>query len=208
MYQTADLPVTSIKSLTSTIATDKQVRRWFMQLILLKTVKKELSGNKDIEAVYKKLGRTFFIEKIIGALSIYILLLVVTTRIWEYGFEVCVLLGINALLQAAKKRLLVKLCVSLITRDFDRFSLAQKTLYQIGELYSREYNIVPLVDEIIMTEAMTRKAVLYVFVFTTIIYPLNFWQIYGSVIAVYYIFYGIIDICQYYYDICPTILRT
>jgi len=192
MYQDADLRVTSIKSLASTISTDRQVRRWFTYLILHQTVRRELSNNKEIESAYKRIKNIFLQEKIICILSVCILLLAVMTHQWECGLGAAILLGINGFLQAKNKKSIIKVCDSLISRDFNQQSFAQKTLYQIGEIYSRKYNIISLVDAVTSTEALTRKAVLYMFVFATFIYPLNFWQTCGSVLVVYYIFYGIV----------------
>lgn len=191
MYQTDGLPITSVNSLISTIKIDRQVRRWFAYLILQRGLKKELSQKREAEVLYKNLRRLFYQEKAILFFLVIIFSFIVATRQFQYSFLFIVFFVISILLGVRKREYIVKICTLLVNRDFDKLLLAQKTLYQVGELYSRKYNIVSLVHAITSVDVVTRKAVFYTIIFATFIYPLNFWQIGASVLAAYYIFHGL-----------------
>ncbi|MCK5014050.1 MAG: hypothetical protein KAS66_09530 [Candidatus Omnitrophica bacterium] len=191
MYQSTDLPVTSINALISTIKTDKQVRWWFVCLLLQRALKEELSQNKEAGALYKKFRSILCLEKVIFFLLLIVFLLVIVTRQFQYSFLPVIFFVISVFLQVRKRQYIVKVCTFLLKRDFDRSLFARKTLYQIGEFYGRKYNVVSLVNTVTSVDNMTRKAVFYTIIFATFIYPLSFWQIGFSVLAAYYIFYGI-----------------
>ena len=193
MYQAADLPITSVNSLISTIKTDKQVRRWFIYLILQRGLKEELSEKREARALYKKFRSILYQEKAAFFLFLSVFLFIVVTQQFQYSFLLIIFFVICVLLQVRKREYIVKICTFLVNRDFDRSLFAQKTLYQIGEFYGRKYNIVSLVNTITFVDVVTRKAVFYTIIFATFIYPLNFWQTCGSVLAAYYIFYGLVN---------------
>jgi len=193
MYQAADLPVTSIKSLISTIRTDKQVRRWFAHLISQQTVQGMLSKDNETEAAYRRLRNVSYQERIARFFLLGALSLAVITFQFRWGLLAAALFMVNIFLQMQKKGCVVKICSFLISKDFDKSLFAQNTLYQIGEFYSRKYNVAPLINAITSVDTVTRKAVFYTIIFTTLIYPLSFWQTWGSVLAAYYISYGLVS---------------
>lgn len=191
IYQAADQAVTSVNALISTIRIDNQVRRWFAYLISRQAVKRELSENKEIEAVYKKIRNVSYWQSVIYLFLSCAFLFVVITGQFKYSFVVVSFVLISIFLHMKKKERVVRACSFLIKKDFEKSSFARRTLYQIGEFYGRKYNIVSLVDFITSTDGATRKAVLYALIFATLIYPLNFWQTCSVVLAAYYIFYSI-----------------
>ncbi len=193
MYQSADLPITSINSLISTIKTDKQVRRWFLYLISQPGFKAEISEGREAGALYKKFRSVLYQERAIFFFLLGALLFIVIARQFQYSLSLVVFFVISILSQIRKKEYQLKICAFLVNRDFNEASFAQKTLYQIGEWYSRKYQVVSLVHAITSVDVVTRKAVFYTIIFATFIYPLNFWQICGSVLAAYYIFYGLVS---------------
>jgi len=187
-------PVTSVNSLISTIKTDKQVRRWFAYLISQQAVKRDLSDNREASEAYKKIRNISFQERAIYLFLFCALLFMIITRQFKYSFLLAVPVLINIFLYVRKKECIIKICSFLISDGFHQSSFARLTLYQIGEFYSRKYSVISLVDAITSVDVVTRKAVLYTVVFASVIYPLNFWQTCGVVLAMYYIFYGLIGI--------------
>ena len=198
MYQPSDIPITSINALAGTIQTNKEVRRWFEHLIQQKDIKSELSGGKEIGSYYLKYGNFANLEKAIYVLLFCALMLTVLTRQPPYVVFMAALFTAGVLVQLKKKECVVRISLFLLGRDFTRLSLAQKTLYQIGEIYARQYNTFPLVHAVTSTDAIKRKAVLYTILFVTFIYPLDFWQICAAVLAAYYVFYNLASLtCVY-----------
>lgn len=193
MYQLEDCSVTSINAIISTIRVDKQVRRWFTHLILQKSVENQLSEKKDVEAAYKRAKNISFWEKVLHFLFFCLLLFVVIARQPNYAIFVIAFLPVSIFLYVKKKECTIKISSSLINADFNEEAFAQKTLYQIGEFYSRKYGVVSLVDAVTSVDVVVRKSIFYTFIFVTFIYPLNFWWTCGTVLAVYWIFYGLIS---------------
>ena len=193
MYQSDDLPITSINSLISTIKTDKQVHRWFLYLISQPGFREEASKDPETGALYKKFRRLFYMERTAFVLLLGTLVFVVMTQQFQHILPLAALFVASVFLQVKKRGYVVGACSFLVNRDFEEAQFAHKTLYQIGEFYSRRYHIVSLVNAITSVDVVTRKAVFYTIIFATFIYPLNFWQICGSVLAAYYIFYGLVS---------------
>ncbi len=193
MYQSDDLPVTSINSLISTIKTDKQVRRWFLYLISRPGFREEALQDPKIGILYKRFRRLFCLERTAFILLSGTLVFVVMTRQFQHSLPLAVLIASSVFFQVKKKDCVVGVCSFMVNRDFNEARFARKTLYQIGEFYGRRYHIVSLVNAITSVDVVTRKAVFYTIIFATFIYPLNFWQLCGSVLAAYYIFYGLVS---------------
>ncbi len=193
MYQSDDLPITSINSLISTIKTDKHVQRWFLYLISQPGFREEASKDLETGALYKKFRRLFYMERTAFVLLLGTLVFVVMTQQFQHILPLAALFVASVFLQVKKRGYVVGACSFLVNRDFEEAQFAHKTLYQIGEFYSRRYHIVSLVNAITSVDVVTRKAVFYTIIFATFIYPLNFWQICGSVLAAYYIFYGLVS---------------
>jgi len=190
--------ITSINALIRTIRVDGHVRRWFLYFILHPQLRAEISGNDDIEKVYGKLDLMIHFERIVYGVLFLLLLFAAVIGGRIYILFILSLVGMCVFLQGRKKKLLIAICLEVIQRDFEHSGMAQKSLYQIGELYGARYKICPLLTAMQSVDTVTRKALLYAFLFSTFIFPLNFWYTCGVLIGSYYIFYGLMQTTAVY----------
>jgi hypothetical protein len=177
--------VSSLEAILSSIETDDQVYRWFSFLVVQPALKKSIVNQDSTTKVYDALKKINLFQGLI-----YIFLLVALFYIlWSKQF-IYLLLGLLFIyplfkIHSLKKKYVVELSRILLTRDFKPEEISQKTLYQLGEIYSRKFNIPSLVDTIYALDNTSRKAIIFAFVFTAFIYPLKVWQIFASMILAY-----------------------
>ncbi|HQP10270.1 MAG TPA: hypothetical protein PKV41_02665 [Candidatus Omnitrophota bacterium] len=191
MYQPQDLPKSTIKSVISTVKIDRQVYRWFFHLIMQRKLREELVQNEETKAIYRKTDIVLWLERIVyGALAVS-LFFAISSKKFEYEIFACAAMGLIFLLYVIKRELIVRVCRRLLDRDFLAVSLSQKTLYQIGEYYSREYDIISLTGAITSSDGIIRTAILMVIICIVFIVPLNFWEICGVVFLAYYLSFGL-----------------
>ncbi len=198
MYQSCELPITSIKALLSTIKIDGQVRRWFSYLILQKEVRGELSVDRLVQSLYRKIDTISFLERIVYFLLLAGIIAIVFTENSQYSFLIMIPVSVAIFLSIRRKELIVRVCSALFKRDFTQALFAQKTLYQIGEFYGKKYSTVSLVDAMTSFNVIIRRAVLLTLVFVIFIYKFSFWQTWGLIIAAYCGSYGVMSMTFVY----------
>lgn len=177
--------VSSLEAILSSIETDEQVYRWFSFLVVQSGVRESIFKTNNSQALYDELKKTNFLQGVLYLILFFALFLILFSK--QFPYLLFGLVFIYPLLKVhnKKKKLIVSLSRNVLTQDFKPDELPQKTLYQIGEIYSRKYNIPSLVDTIYVLDNTSRKAIIFAFVFTAFIYPLKVWQITVSMILAY-----------------------
>ena len=178
--------VSSLNALISSIKTDKQVYRWFTLSVTQPALSSKLKSIDTLSKIYDKLKKTIFQQRLLLVFILLSVLILIATKNYIY-LSACILLLIPLTrLSNAHKDCVIHISDHMLTHDFDKSDLPTKTLYQICELYSRQYNIPSLVDTIYAQDNISRKTIIFTFVFTAWLYPLaNICAVFLSVIVAY-----------------------
>jgi len=167
------IPGSSLTTILNSIRYDPQVCRWFLLLIEQPGAKKEiLDQDPQRKIQYLKLraatiGQTLLFGLFVGWLWF-----------WSGNRQMALLLFPLSLLLALwrlnsqKKDLIATLSEALLLVKDTSQSLSQKTLYQIAEIYSREYRIPSLVDTIFHWDRFLQSVFLAMFVAYNFIWPM------------------------------------
>ncbi len=179
-------PLSSLPSLTSSIATDFEVYRWFSWLVIQPMVQSQLKSQPENISLYQKLRKNIFWQRILyGCISIGLMAIIFSKQyFFAWGAIPCLVMVIA--LYLLKRKCIIELSSALLKKDFEAKGLSGKTLYQMSEIYSREYHTLSLVDAIYHWERLSRKAVMFAFILTSFIYPLQL----GAAFSFILIFYG------------------
>lgn len=180
--------LTTPQALERTLNSDGQVYRWFIFLVSQRQVQvdfKEIDGGVQLFLRLRRIlaGETFlYLAAVLyGSILFYFQ--------WDlYVLGLIFFLGVLAGLRYLKKRCVVPLSLGLIKKDFPAEILSQKTLYQIGEFYSKKYDCPSLVDTIYFVDDISRKVIVAAVVFTVFIYP-HFSL--GQIFFIPFIFYAL-----------------
>ncbi len=184
--------VSNIEALVSSIRSDDQVYRWFTHLTFQSGLQSQLAKDQNITILYDKLKKIIIQQRFlfIGLLTLSLLFIALQLYLW-LSVVLIFLYPIYRLNRTKKD------CVALISEyalksEFNATELTTKTLYQICEILSRKYNIPSLVDTIYAQDNLSRKTIIFTFVFTAWIYPLtNILAVFIAVILAYHIIYAL-----------------
>lgn len=179
--------VSSIEALASSIETDSQVCRWFTLLVVQPNVKNHLIDKENNSEFYESLKKSSFIQRILFGFIFLLIIYSFYTHQYQLLWAGLVFIYPCIKMHQTSKNSVKEISVFLMKNDFKDEELCQKTLYQIAEIYSRKYDIPSLVDTIFALDNISRKTLIFVFVFTAWIYPLKLWQIFAATIASYFI---------------------
>lgn len=156
---------------------DPFVYRWFLFLISQPTLRSrgnEIPGLAEPYSKIDKINR----ELRLLFLPIFIFLLIfLMTGKWFLFLPV---LAGGALLytrRLEKKKEVADISLIFIERDFPPEVLAQKTLYQIGEVYSNRYRVLSLVDAIYNLDKIYRFTLVFSFLLAAYILDIKVWGV-------------------------------
>ena len=170
--------VSSIEAIASSIETDEQVYRWFTFLIVQPALKANLLKEENAGELYAQFKKAALLQRTLYSFLLLCLCIIVFSKKFVYLGAGILFIYPLIKIHLKKKDCVVKISTLLLKHDFDMAELCQKTLYQLGEIYSRKYNIPSLVDTIYALDNVSRKAIIFAFIFTAFIYPLKVWQIF------------------------------
>jgi len=186
-----DQTFSSIEAIESTIQYDRQVCRWF-QFLIQKVLVLDKSSSHRLNQK-KKLSIIIFIQNLL-----YGILFPMSIFVW-FNFNVNLLGFLLILIIAAfmvyrlRSRMISTLALELIRQDFLPKDLPCKTLYQIGEYYSRVYHIPSLVDVITAYDRYSRWILFLIPVNLIFIYPLSLINIFFLTAVFYVGIHGILN---------------
>ncbi len=200
--------VSSLESLVSSIDVDNQVYQWFLLLITRPKVISQLQSSAEITEKYATLKKTFIHQRILLCLFLVTALILIAFK--YYLFLPLVLLFFLPLWKVSKikKESLLAISTYLLKSTFDPETLPTKTLYQISEIFSRDYKIPSLVDAIYIQDNIARKTIIFTFVFTAWIYPLaNIWSVFLSVFIAYFTIQALMSTSLFYNNLKITVFN-
>ncbi len=172
--------VSSLEAILSSIETDEQVYRWFTLLIIQPEVVKHLASSTS-DQLYAKLKQFTVLQRTIYLACFLGLVAVIFWKKFLYLTLGLIVIYPLYKIHKDKKKIVIEISSTLLQKDYEKNELSQKTLYQLCEIYSRKYNIPSLVDTIYALDNISRKAIIFTFIFTAFIYPLKVWQIFLSI---------------------------
>ena len=150
MSNTSIPQITTPQALSNTIKNDSYVLWWFASLIVQPKLRAYLNQKQDsnIRLQYQRLARILLLR----ALGYFILLCLgyqaISTRQWWLAGFLPAMIWIFFLIKKTFSQTIEKISSKLIEKDFPHPLLNQKTIFQIGEFYSRRYQVPSLVDNI------------------------------------------------------------
>jgi hypothetical protein len=194
MPQGSCTPATSFSTLISTIKDDQHVFRWFMHLIEQPAVKTELVREENIRGLYAQLRRNLRYQYILYPPILIALSIAFLQHQYLIGGVGMILIYFYYAAHQKIRKCVSSVSTRLIAQDFDETSLHEKTLYQIGEFYSRKYKIKSLVHSITSVDAPLRTLLFCSLFFVLVIHPGGFWYYWLVIVGTY--------------DILNTILNT
>ena len=165
--------VSTLEALISSISIDRQVYLWFSHLIRHPEIRSALLLIPDVKDLYQKIHGTTTLQRILYTIFAGLIsCAVMASNPFAFGA------GILFVLPFAKLHLLKKGAVSEISRhfllrEFDPADIPQKTLYQIAEICAKKYSLHSLVDFIAAMDKHCRRAIVFAFLFTCILYPIH-----------------------------------
>lgn len=172
MNQEKKNKVSSLVALLNSIETDNQVYLWFTRLITCPEAIAENQNQEPLSDPYSRLQNNLHKERIILISLLFIVLISIAFKFYyTLLFALLLLVPLQKILKSKKEQVLA-ISYYMLTHDFDATDLPTKTLYQICEIYSRKYKIPSLVDSIYARDNLSRRTILFTFVFTAWIYPL------------------------------------
>jgi hypothetical protein len=187
-------PATSFSTLASTIKNDQHVFRWFIHLIEQPAVKTELVREENIRGLYVQLRRNLLCQYVLYPPVLIALSVTFLQHRYLSGGAGIILIYLYYLAHQRARGCVSSISTRLIARDFDETSLQEKTLYQVGEFYSRKYKIKSLVHGITSADATIRTALFCSLFFLSFIHPVGFWYYWGSIIGIYCVLNTVLDI--------------
>ena len=167
------IPLCSIRGLRSTILIDKYVGRWFLHLISQPSFKARAAGLPAIQSAYRAVRRY---EIALWGLAGWSSLFFVLALELKNSFLVFpALAGVFFFSKtlSAKKRKIADISLYFVEQDFNPETLAQTTLYQIGEIYSERYRIPSLVDAMYHLDKIYRFTLVFSFFLVAYITSIN-----------------------------------
>jgi len=186
---------TTREALLKTINNDQATCRWFTFLVTQDNVRKEFHDDPAIGRTYQVLTRIRAGQRILYAsLFIYLLPVILADQyLLLAGLPFFLLMGIRWLKR--QKECVMAIAGSLVDHDFPGETLHAKTLYQLGEFYSREYSVPSLVDAIHAQDKVSRRTVILTLGILLILSPLPITvpQIIAATIGVFLIAFGIFN---------------
>jgi len=186
--------VSSLEALTSSIDTDKQVYRWFTLLVSQPSLRSKLTSIKKMKTTYQEIKKIISIQRLIFLFLLGSLLILIVLKQYFLLFLGLLFSYPLVVLHLKKKRCVMAISQHILSRDFEIEDLCKKTLYQICEIYSKKYKIPSLVDTIYAQDNISRKTIIFTFVFTAWIYPLNnIFFVFLAVILSYNIVYALMN---------------
>lgn len=177
----------NIPAIVNSIRYDPQVRQWFTTLICQQKVREKILKNQpDLTSDYRRFNRQCLAVPFWSFVVILIVSLSSLTRHPLLLWGVIPFASLALWFNRQKKENLYSLSRALLLLDDQPEDLSAKTLYQIAEIYSRTYQIPSLVDLITSWDRVLRAAILIVFVFCNLIYPVEF-LIYASTLLMMFL---------------------
>lgn len=160
----------SIKSIQRTIHYDYQSYRWFLYLVTRDSIL-ETRPNLDIKTERQQLFTSLETQQLIYLLSLPVLALLSFFKAYILLWVFLPVFTSLFFLHLRKKQLTAQIATKLILNDFPDESYQNKTLYQIGEYYSRKENIPSLVDVIFRFDRTAGATIATVFCLFVVIFP-------------------------------------
>ncbi|OGX27620.1 MAG: hypothetical protein A2787_09510 [Omnitrophica WOR_2 bacterium RIFCSPHIGHO2_01_FULL_48_9] len=192
---------TSIEAIAHSIKIDHYVYHWFSQLIVHPRIKEKLKTSPDLLSVYKYLKLITLSELLLYLAFFILVILFFSLRQWPLViFLAAVNLGL-LFLSLKEKTAIARLGIGVLTQDYSAEQIAQMTLFQICEIYSRQLNIPSLVDTVFALDDTLKKILIWTYILTVFIYPLNSWQVLGSLVLSYWLMRWILNLGYFYYRI-------
>lgn len=167
--------LTNFDSLASTIEVDDFVFHWFASFINNPNVKNDLKHSEIVKKNYARLKGRITIQILLFFAILFLICHVLLNQ--SYIF---ILLGIGIyLLYRFNKEKIKKdvktISLYIVKNHFTEETIAEKTLYQIGEFFAKKYNTESMVLSITNTDHTLRNFVLFIFLFGSCIYPFESW---------------------------------
>jgi len=178
--------VSSMTSVLSSIEHDRQTYQWFLMLMTLSDIQKDLCGNTAIKQEYQALKK-IQIAEILAYLSLALIMAVSCFLKQPLGM----LTGAVPLIVLCRLFRKNRSCVARISREFLvkhilPQELKKQTLYQTCEYLSKQYKIPSLVDVIAGQDFVGRKVILGAVLFIPFICPFKNYQILIATVIVYF----------------------
>ncbi|MFC1703544.1 hypothetical protein ACFL1E_01995 [Candidatus Omnitrophota bacterium] len=185
--------VSSIESIASSIETDHQVYRWFSFLIAQPGVKQRLEKVKGYIELCCRLSKAIRVQRMLCAVLLCVGLFALYTEEYIYFGWVPILMYPCIRLHYLRKKTVVEISTQLITCDYKKQELSQKTLYQLGEIYSRKYDTLSLVDGIQALDNISRITIVAAFIIACFVFSSSILKVYLFAISAYFIVYIVIN---------------
>ena len=184
MSQFLNSPISSTNAITSTIATDPLVFRWFLYLISQKKVRRDLAADG---AAYSRLKKSIICQNLCSVALLAVLLYIFLTKQFLFLCGGAILAFIYLKLVQAVHKHVALLGMKVIGKHFDSGSVCYHTLYQIGERLAKHYHVRSLVMSMTSVDIIVRRIPLFVLVLVAFILPLNILPMWGSVLVAYWV---------------------
>ncbi len=185
--------VSSPEALLSSIARDRHVHRWFTFLITHRDVKAKLSVEENIKKLYNELRTSTIRKRLLLTAILCCLCPVVFLNQYVYIAILALLIYHYIAIRSRNKKQVIKISEYMLFKDFERSDICEKTLYQIGEEYSRKYSIPSLVDAVSGIDSALQRTLLATVTFFYFLYSVNHWQFIIFCVAACYLVYAILN---------------
>lgn len=193
-----NVPVSSIKALTRSIQSDYQVYRWFRFLITQQPVKQDLIKIKNAKQLYYALRTKSLLLNVALIILFGLFSLVLLKQQYPLIWLIALLVYISCWIYKTKKIIVSQISAILLLHDFEASKLSLKTLYQIGEVYGRQYNMPSLVSTIYNLDNIRRKAVIIIMLSGIIIHifvhQFNYAHNIFFLVGLYYLLHAFINL--------------
>ena len=177
---------TSLEALTSTIETDNEIANWFYYLLSESSLENEFGKGSQFSAELAHLRQKVLLQ---NSAKITVILFLIIVIFWGRIEHFLAFIPMAVLFIINDKNIrkdIAKLSQSVLLRDFIDNDFQDKSLYQIGENYSKKYNIASLVK----IQFFSVNFVRIVFVSSVIVFafaaPLKILQSYTLIATLFY----------------------
>jgi len=166
---------TTTKGLKNSILTDYHVYRWFLFLFSQERFYQRIKDDISLRDDYLKIKRLAFGQMILNVFALFVgIFLFFFSKIILIFFALFIF-SVHILLFSKKKYYLSEVGGYFFIKDFSSQGASEMTLYQIGEIYSKKYKILSLVDAIYHLERLYKMAFLFSFLLVGYILYLDVW---------------------------------
>jgi len=171
MVNISEKKIATPRTFKRSILNDPQVYHWFSFLINRKSIKQKISSSPQKRRNIQTLHIILLIEVTLFSILLILLLYIFKGSDLILLWPAALLASLLIALHYPKKETVATLGMDLLSSDFSNEELSRLTLYQIGEFYSRQYSVIPLVDYIVILDRISQKTIIALLILIFLLRP-------------------------------------